>query len=261
MIKYPRTLHIQGSRFQHGDHDLEAVPWEDLAGKRLVVEEKMDGANAGISFEDGKLMLQSRGHYLRGGAREKHFAMFKQWAASRETELYEILGETHVMYGEWLFAKHTCFYDALPHYFMEFDILEKKTSRFLSTQARYGLIESKCQGDVISSVKVLADDIFEYLGQLTALIGPSHFRTSRWGFALIDAAVRAHVRKPEDHTDMHDFMEGLYVKWEEDGKVMGRYKFVRDTFTNAILEQNTHWLDRPIIRNGLVDGTLERMFG
>lgn len=40
--KYPRTVHVRGSRFQHGDHDLEAVPWEELAGKHLIIEEKMD---------------------------------------------------------------------------------------------------------------------------------------------------------------------------------------------------------------------------
>jgi len=34
--KFVRTPHIRGSRFQHGDHDMEAVPWEELRGKRLV---------------------------------------------------------------------------------------------------------------------------------------------------------------------------------------------------------------------------------
>jgi len=42
--------------------------------------------------------------------------------------------------------------------------------------------------------------------------------------------------------------------------VKGRYKYVRSTFTNAILEQEMHWHDRPIIQNGLVPGALERMF-
>ena len=76
--KYPRTPHIQGSRLQAGDEDLEAIPFEEIQGKHLVVEEKFDGANAGISVgPDGQLRLQSRGHYLTGGAREKHFDRFK----------------------------------------------------------------------------------------------------------------------------------------------------------------------------------------
>jgi hypothetical protein len=34
----------------------------------VTVEEKVDGANAAISFSpDGQMLLQSRGHYLTGG--------------------------------------------------------------------------------------------------------------------------------------------------------------------------------------------------
>src|SRR5207253_7855144 len=67
MEKYPRTLHIEGSRLQPGDEDLTHVPLRDLQGLILVIEEKMDGANCGISFaEDGRMLLQSRGHYLTG---------------------------------------------------------------------------------------------------------------------------------------------------------------------------------------------------
>jgi hypothetical protein len=50
------------------------------------------------------------------------------------------------------------------------------------------------------------------------------------------------------------------VKWEEDGEVKGRYKFVRESFTNSILDQDEHWLARPIIQNRLLPGALERMF-
>ncbi len=44
------------------------------------------------------------------------------------------------MYGEWLYAKHTVFYDNLPHYFMEFDVLDRLTRAFLSTTARRELL-------------------------------------------------------------------------------------------------------------------------
>ena len=69
--KYPRTHRIEGSRLQPGDEDLDAVPFDTIAGRQLVVEEKMDGANCGISFNpSGELLLQSRGHYLTGGGRD-----------------------------------------------------------------------------------------------------------------------------------------------------------------------------------------------
>ena len=72
--KYPRTRHLEGSRLQPGDHDMEAAPLDVLRGRHIVVEEKVDGANAGISLDDdGRLALQCRGHFLVGGARERHF--------------------------------------------------------------------------------------------------------------------------------------------------------------------------------------------
>src|SRR5436309_3513434 len=132
--KYPRTQHLQGSRLQPGDEDLTAVPFSALKGKYLVVEEKLDGANAGLSFDaNGQLFLQSRGHFLTGGAREKHFNLFKQWANTIAQDLWPVLGDRFVMYGEWLYAKHTIFYDLLPAYFLEFDLLDTQTGDFLST--------------------------------------------------------------------------------------------------------------------------------
>jgi hypothetical protein len=74
IYKYPRTPHIEGSRLQPGDEDLQQVTWQAIQHKfpnaHVVIEEKMDGANAGISCDDNnKLLLQSRGHYLTGGKR------------------------------------------------------------------------------------------------------------------------------------------------------------------------------------------------
>jgi RNA ligase len=83
LYKYPRTPHVEGSRFQPGDDELDCAPFADLQGKRIVVEEKLDGANAGVSFSrSGKLLLQSRGHFLDGGPRERQFALFKTWATT-----------------------------------------------------------------------------------------------------------------------------------------------------------------------------------
>lgn len=258
--KYPRTSHLRGSRFQHGDHDMEAVPFTELVGKHLVVEEKVDGANCGISFsEDGELLLQSRGHYLRGGPREKHFNLLKQWSACHQEKFFCALGSRYVMYGEWLFAKHTYFYDALPHYFMEFDVLDTVTGDFLSTPARANLL----QGCPIASVLVIAEGKFNRLDALHGMITRSNFITPISRLRHLEEAARAAGVLPEEaikHTDPSSDMEGLYIKWEEDGVVKGRYKYVRESFTNSIMDQEEHWHDRPIIQNRLSDGALTLMF-
>src|SRR5262245_51038452 len=97
--KYPRTRHIEGSRLGPGDEDLDSVPWSEVDGRHLVVEEKIDGANSAVSFDaEGRLLLQSRGHYLVGGAREKHFAALKPWAQAHASALSSVLGDRFVMY-------------------------------------------------------------------------------------------------------------------------------------------------------------------
>ena len=77
IIKYPRTPHMEGSRLQPGDEDLSQVPFRYLFGRNIVIEEKIDGANCAVSFDgNGKLLLQSRGHYLDGGYREMEFDIY-----------------------------------------------------------------------------------------------------------------------------------------------------------------------------------------
>jgi hypothetical protein len=155
-VKYPRTQHLAGSKLQPGDEDLEQVPLSQLmasgSGGSLVWEEKIDGANAAFSFlADGTPQLQSRGHLLRGGSREAQFALFKAWVETHRAAFRTTFGHRYIVFGEWCYAKHTVFYDVLPHYFMEFDIYDRERGRFLSTRARRCML----QGLPIVSVPVI----------------------------------------------------------------------------------------------------------
>jgi hypothetical protein len=224
IVKYPRTPHFEGSRLQAGDEDVPVVPSGELRGRHLVLEEKLDGANSAISFDSGgTLILQSRGHVLSGGPRERQFDLFKRWANHHAAALFEVLGSRYILYGEWLFARHSIFYDQLPHYFLEFDLLDRETGIFFSTERRRELLE----GSPVVSVPVLAtgaiSNFTRYLGRSTC-----------------SSAER---------------MEGLYIKWEENGQVMGRYKYVRNSFLQAIEDEGVHWMDRPLEQNLLRPGT------
>ncbi len=213
----------------------------------------MDGANAAVSFDDaGRLWLQSRGHFLSGGPREKHFNLFKQWANSVAHHLRDVLGHRYVMYGEWLYAKHTIFYDRLPHYFLEFDVLDTETGHFLSTDRRFDLL----QGLPIVSVPVLHTGPVGKLTELLALIGVSLCKGPDWRERLAEAATARGVVADTlwRETNRSDLMEGLYVKVEEDGRVVERYKWVRADFLTAVVDSGSHWLQRPIIPNLLREG-------
>jgi hypothetical protein len=241
ILKYPRTRHIEGSGLQKGDSS-DYVPFLLLKDKFLVVEEKVDGANTGISFsENGDLWLQCRGHYLTGGPREEQFALFKPWAQTHQSWLWERLGTRYILYGEWLYAKHTVFYDALPHYFLEFDIWDRESETFLSTERRHEMLA----GGPVLSVPVLQTGQFTSLKGITALVQHSLYKSKNW---------REKITMKGTETDDSDFSEGLYVKWEENGVVKGRYKWVRPDFVQAILDSNTHWMARQIVPNVLAEG-------
>lgn len=251
--KYPRTRHIEGSRLQPGDEDLSAVRLSELRGQHLVIEEKIDGANAGIRFSpEGELRLQSRGHYLTGGYRERHFALLKTWATTRQAELRACLGDRYVVYGEWVYAKHTIFYDALPHYFLEFDVLDTERGAFLSTPARRRLLA----GSPLVSVPVVWEGQDPARADLEGMIRPSLYKTPHWRERLRDSAAGAGVAsdRAAAETDTEDASEGLYIKAEQGDRVVGRYKFVRRSFLTTVADSGTHWLDRTIIPNRLADG-------
>ncbi len=248
--KYPRTPHLEGSRLQPGDEDLSQIPFSQIRGRHLVVEEKCDGANTGISFdESGELLLQSRGHYLTGGYRERHYNLMKQWAAVHKDSFYRILGKRYIMYGEWMYAKHTVFYDALPHYFLEFDIYDREKGFFLDTISR-----QKLTGRMpIASVPVLAEGVFQTEEKLLALLGPSSYIREGHMEALKKEAeeLRLDGDRQCRETDSSGLMEGLYIKVEENGAVVDRMKYVRAGFLQCVNFSDTHWLDRPIVPNGL----------
>lgn len=247
--KYPRTPHLVGSKLQAGDSTDGQVPVESLTEGELVWEEKLDGGNSGISYsEDLEQLLQSRGHYLTGGAREAQFAPLKAWASTNNDELFDLLGIRYIAYGEWCFAKHTVFYDALPAYFMEFDVYDKETGRYLDTDTRHRMFAGSC----ITSVPVVHRGMIRSR-DVRKLVKPSLYKTANWRDALRKAAAHAGV-DPEQavrETEYSDLSEGLYLKQEKDGEVIGRFKFVRKDFLQTILDSGSHWSARTIIANGL----------
>ncbi len=248
--KYPRTPHLAGSRLQAGDEDLSQVSFEEIKGKHLVIEEKIDGANCGLSFdEDGKLLLQSRGHYLTGGGRELHYDLFKQWATAHQSRFYQVLGSRYILYGEWMYAKHRIYYDALPSYFMEFDIFDRERQIYLDTAGRRTLTEQL----PICSVPVLGDgcylrkeEVLRHLGR-SHYIGEGHLQTLR---RYCEENGLDPMRVLED-TDPSDQMEGLYLKVEENGCVVQRLKYVRAGYAQRPMTSTQDWLHQAVVPNQL----------
>lgn len=257
IIKYPRTRHIQGSGMHGDDFDLEVVPIEELKNKNLVVEAKIDGANTGVSFSsECDLRLQCRGHFLGHGRDWPEFDQFKVWANTWHDQLFDVLTDRYIMYGEWMSAFHSVYYNNLPHLFLEFDIYDKTNGKFLSTEKRQEIMKNFPMK--MESVKVIKTGKFSSVEEITSLICQDEFIVDGSTDELRkiceakripekDIAIFLKLNEPK-------LMEGLYIKWEEDGIVKGRYKYVRPNFVQTILSYGKHWLDRPSIPNRMKEG-------
>ena len=102
------------------------MPFAELAGQVLVVEEKLDGANA-RSASTPTVSCCCRAAATTSPAARASGSSGRSRRGRRRVapQLWPRLGDRYVLYGEWLYAKHTVFYDALPHYFCEFDVLDR----------------------------------------------------------------------------------------------------------------------------------------
>ena len=233
-VKYPRTPHLFGSTGTDDDKHLdEAESRRFLADPSLIVEEKLDGTNVGIHFtSSGTMLLQCRGHLITEGMHPQ-YDLFKQWAAVKRPVLEEMLQDRFILFGEWLYAKHSVHYRRLPHYFFEFDVYDNESGDFLSLERRLALLE----GTGLHTVPVLHTGGLDR-ERLTALIGPSRF----------DSEFDNPLTKRTDH-----LMEGLYLRTEAQGVVTGRAKFVRPEFVEQV-KRSEHWQHQAMTPNHLEEG-------
>jgi len=249
--RYPRTHHLEGSRVPAGEVNTEAVPFLEVEGKNLVIEEKVDGSHAGICFDpDANLAVFSRNTIIREDSPVPGMRDLLRLATVYMDDLWEVLEDRYILYGEWMLAKHTIFYDAVPQYFLEDDIYDRETGRFLSTPERQKLV-ARLPEPFRHSVPVLASGTFDSLDQITRNVGVSKFKTPEWRIRFAESCQRAGL-DPMDamfSTDDSDLMEGLYIKLEEDGEVVARYKWVRYEFVRTIVSNSVHWTARDIVRN------------
>lgn len=249
MIKLPRTLHIEGSGLS-STKDPEVIQFNKLAGEFLTVEEKLDGSGASIFFDS---QLQPQLWHRGSPASAKEFHRLHVWVGTYADDLFDILEDRYVLFGEWMLHKHSIFYDRLPTYFFESDIYDRKNEIWLSTFARVSLLRGR---DFIRSVPVLAAFKPTKLSQLTDLVRQSMFQSENWAEVLWKKTEKEglELQKILRECDRSDLAEGLYIKHEDENQVFGRYKYVRRAFVENIINSGTHLIDREPIHNISVQG-------
>jgi hypothetical protein len=233
-VKYPRTPHLFGSKGTDDDKHLgEAESARFVADDSLIVEEKLDGTNVRIHFTtDRRMVRQCRGHLITEGMHPQ-YDLFKQWAVVKRPVIEERIEDRFILFGEWVYARHSIHYRRLLHFFFEFDIYDKEARAFLDLERRLVLLD----GSGIQTVPVLHTGATDRQ-RLEALIGPSRF----------DGRFE---NSTTGRTD--DLMEGLYLRTEARGIVTGRAKLVRPEFVEKV-KRSEHWQHQTMTPNQLKEG-------
>ncbi|PYV18522.1 MAG: DNA ligase [Acidobacteria bacterium] len=193
-----------------------------LLRRRASVEEKVDGANLGLSIgTDGRVRAQSRGHYLEAGTAGQWKPLWR-WIALREAELASALGTSLILFGEWCHAEHSVAYDALPDWMLAFDVYDRNGGRFWS-RARRDELARRLD---LSVVPVLGEGLYT-LESVPKLLGRSALGTGP--------------------------AEGIYLRWDEGDWLLARAKVVRPGW---VMASDEHWSSRPIKTNRLAPASV-----
>ena len=111
-IKFLSTPYIEFNKENiRKDKVLTDIEVEKILSKEIYIEEKIDGANLGISFnDDGRCLLQNRGSYLYSPY-DGQWRILNNWIERYEDKLFDILNNEYILFGEWCCVTHSVYYD------------------------------------------------------------------------------------------------------------------------------------------------------
>jgi len=217
-FKFPSTLHISKPAQGKLREDKILLPDEKriLFEESVAVEEKIDGANVGISFdENGNCRVQNRGSYIESTGKNQ-FSSLKTWTNRRIETLADHLGSRYILFGEWCYARHTVFYDSLPGYFIGFDLYDREKEAFLSVVKRNEILHS-----------------------LNVPCVPQVFQGKLGSEKFLKTLLKSSAFSSQP-------MEGLYVRYDDQAFSKLRGKLVRGNF---LQKDEQHWSSRVLEKN------------
>lgn len=209
-LRFPRTPHLAwlGAGAPRDDKVLSPEDAAELLSHSVVVEEKVDGANLGISLGDHEeLRVQNRGSFLSWDSLHPQFKPLPRWLGIHRHVLTDGLRSNLILFGEWCYATHSVHYTRLPDWFLAFDVYDRAAGKFWSVERRNAFAAEMG----LATVPLLARGKFN-AANIKQRLGPSR---------LTDGPA-----------------EGIYVRSESGSFLERRAKLVRAEFTQAITE---HW--------------------
>lgn len=223
-FRFPHTPHLAwlGAGTPRDDKVLAADEAAALLAGEVVVEEKLDGANLGISLaENCTPRFQNRGQYLHPPYAGQ-FQRLGGWIAAHEEALRSDLLLGLIVFGEWCAARHSVAYDQLPDWLIVFDVYDRSEQKFFNT-ARRDALAQRLGLTVVRTVSSGRMTLADLTRRLRA--EPSRYRAGP--------------------------IEGFVIRRETSDWLLDRAKLVHPEFVQGIDE---HWRRRRIEWNRLEHG-------
>ena len=132
---YGHIAHLPGSRMGPGDHKChegqKRIACEQVRDKydRVIVQEKLDGSNVGVTLIDDEIIPMSRAGYRAETSPFMLHHYFAAWVKSNQERFRAALKPGERICGEWLLVAHGTKYDFPHEPFVAFDIMQKKHER------------------------------------------------------------------------------------------------------------------------------------
>jgi hypothetical protein len=212
--KYPRTPHLPYSPGGTSD-DRRILSVQPFVGTDLILTEKLDGSN--VCLERDACFARSHA----SAPSHPSFDAFKAFHAVVRSRI----GEDIQVFGEWLYAKHSIAYNALPTYFMAFGVRDTKKALWASWEE----VELWADELGVASVPVLDRTNIADEKQLRSLIENHARMPSRVGGQREGVVVRVAHGFPDSE------FEKSIAKWVRANHV----------------QTDEHWKNQVIVRNSL----------
>jgi len=214
--KYPKTFHVPSSPCVAKD-DKRMKDVESLLCVDVVATEKADGSN--VCMEHPACFARSHA----SGASHESFDAFKAFHAG----VRHLIPNDFQMFGEWLYAKHSIHYLALPAYFLLFGVRDLGGSaRWLAWEE----VEMWAEELGVPTVPVLDRGSFNRPWKLNGLIDTHTRAPSRLG-------------APQK--------EGVVIRWASGFSDANFSSAVGKWVRKDHVQTDKHWKNQPLVRNRL----------
>jgi atypical dual specificity phosphatase len=240
--KFPRTRHLVNLGAASSD-DQVLTPDEALAfwntgdkgAEKIVVQEKVDGANVGLSIdpETLRVRVQNRAHFVTSETHAQ-FRKLDAWIERHSPSLWHVLTEhggavppgRRILFGEWMCVKHSIHYTALTDVFLAFDMYDVQSNTFSSTEALR---------------RALRDTDIKMVPILNTWNEKSSFQD------LVRNVREGNVPSAFSEEGQQISAEGVYVRKETCDRVLNRAKIVRPGF----VQSEDHWTKARTVYNNI----------